>query len=372
MRALAIVAVMFFHLRGFLSDSIRDIDRNGWMGVDLFFVLSGYLIGSQLLKPYLSGRKPSLMDFYRRRAFRILPAYLVVLLLYVAWPAWREEPGLSPLWQFLTFTENLFVDYSVNQAFSHAWSLCVEEHFYLVLPLLVLWLMRKPSLRKTVLLLASLVVFGMAIRGFVLFHQLRKLGPDDVGVAFIEHIYYPTYTRLDGLMVGVSLALIKAFRPQWWAAMARRGHATMLAGVVLIGVSLWLFVDRMGVTTVGAWGTIVGFPLLSLGLGFLVASSVSSNGVLSRFRIPGARWLATLAFSLYLTHKEIVHLDRLYMPSLEDDHGVKAMLIYAASCVGAAAVLYFAVERPFMLLRDRLDPSRALPIAQEILSEPAL
>jgi peptidoglycan/LPS O-acetylase OafA/YrhL len=104
------------------------------MGVDLFFVLSGYLIGSQLLKPFRSGEHPRLWDFYRRRLYRILPAYLAVLALYFLVPVWREQDGISPLWQFLTFTENFFVDYAKNEAFSHVWSLCVEEHFYCCCP----------------------------------------------------------------------------------------------------------------------------------------------------------------------------------------------------------------------------------------------
>jgi len=135
LRAVAIVAVMLYHLKPFLPESMTAVAQFCWMGVDLFFVLSGYLIGMQLLRPYASGERPSVREFYRRRAYRILPAYLVVLWLYLVFPAWRESPVLPSLWQFLTFTVNLFfVDFS-HHAFSHVWSLCVEEHFYLVLPL---------------------------------------------------------------------------------------------------------------------------------------------------------------------------------------------------------------------------------------------
>jgi peptidoglycan/LPS O-acetylase OafA/YrhL len=138
LRSIAIVAVMLYHLKPFLPESMAVVAQFGWMGVDLFFVLSGYLIGLQLLKPYASGGRPSIWSFYRRRAYRILPAYLVVLWIYLVFPAWRESSVLPPLWQFLTFTVNLFfVDFS-QHAFSHVWSLCVEEHFYLVLPLLVM------------------------------------------------------------------------------------------------------------------------------------------------------------------------------------------------------------------------------------------
>lgn len=126
LRALAIVAVMFFHLGGYMPAAWYPATRYGWIGVDLFFVLSGYLIGGQLCRRMKQGRPLALAEFYRKRAFRILPAYAVVLALYFLWPRWRDGNGLSSLWQFLTFTMNLLIDYPARNSFSHAWSLCVE------------------------------------------------------------------------------------------------------------------------------------------------------------------------------------------------------------------------------------------------------
>ncbi|MBL8312071.1 MAG: acyltransferase [Burkholderiales bacterium] len=100
------------------------------MGVDLFFVLSGFLIGTQVLKPLARGETFSFADFYWRRAFRTLPAYWAVLLIYLLWPNLREAPGMEPWWKFFTFTMNLSIDYLRNTAFSPARSLCVDEHFY--------------------------------------------------------------------------------------------------------------------------------------------------------------------------------------------------------------------------------------------------
>jgi peptidoglycan/LPS O-acetylase OafA/YrhL len=79
LRALAILVVMLYHMTVFgeLPSRILSVTDFGWMGVDLFFVLSGFLIGQQVLKPYLMGQRPSIAEFYRRRIYRILPAYLV-------------------------------------------------------------------------------------------------------------------------------------------------------------------------------------------------------------------------------------------------------------------------------------------------------
>lgn len=274
LRAIAISLVFLFHRAGNMPSALQRIAHFGWMGVDLFFVLSGYLIGTQLLRPYAAGSRPLWRDFYRRRLYRVLPAYLAVLLLYLLVPVWREAPHLSPMWQFLTFTENLFVDYANNQAFSHVWSLCVEEHFYLVLPLLVGLLMWRPSFAKAAITAGAMVLVGIGLRAAVLHYVLRPLTPgtDEFGLAYIEQIYYPTWTRLDGLIAGVVMATVRIFRPVWWEAAMKRGHLLTVVGAGFVGVCLWLFDDRFGSSAgLAAWGTIIGFPVLSAGLGLLVA-----------------------------------------------------------------------------------------------------
>lgn len=329
--------------------------RFGWMGVDLFFVLSGYLIGSQFLRPYLSGNRPSWWSFYRNRLFRVLPAYLFILVIYYLVPIWREDTNLPPLWQLLTFTQNLFVDYPNHSAFSHVWSLCVEEHFYLLLPLVVFPLMRKPSFAKTIILLTSLVLFGICVRSFILFHWLRPMAQagQGFGLDYLERIYYPTYSRLDGLLAGITLALVKTFRPVWWSKLVLHGHTLFCLGIAVIGIAMWLFKDRwQSVTGASAFGVAIGFPLLSIGLALLVASALSSNGLL-RQKIPGAQLIATLAYSLYLTHKELFHLvDRCFA---DPSHagGPRWVMLYAVACLLAASALYLCVERPFLVLRDK-------------------
>ncbi len=369
LRALAIVLVMVFHLGWRLPDGFEPVARFGWMGVDLFFVLSGYLIGSQLLKPVRAGQGVSLPGFYRNRAYRILPVYLVVLALYALWPAWREAPGLSPLWQYLTFTQNFFVDYGKNQAFSHVWSLCVEEHFYLLLPMIVLVMFRKSALWKTIAVLAFFFALGLATRSYEYFHGLLPMGRDSdgFGVRYIERIYYPTYTRLDGLLAGVALALVRVFRPTWWSAILRRANWVLAAGVAVLACAVWIFGDRFGPV-----GTVIGFPLMAIGFAMLVAAAAETRCWFGRMRVPGAKVVAMLAYSLYLTHKEVAHLDELWLPRVMASRGAGATALIAASCLAAAAVLYFAVERPFLVLRDRRAGNRATSVDVEARAEPAL
>jgi peptidoglycan/LPS O-acetylase OafA/YrhL len=191
LRALAIVWVMCFHsfLVGGVNQHFAWFQRFGWMGVDLFFVLSGFLIGSQVLVPLARGEPFSFRDFYVRRAFRILPAFWVVLVLYLALPWFREAPGLEPWWKFATFTLNLLIDYDRNQAFSHAWSLCIEEHFYLLFPPLAWLLARRLSTVGFAVLILVCVLTGIALRAGVWLH-------DDTTAPnrnwYIEDIYFPT------------------------------------------------------------------------------------------------------------------------------------------------------------------------------------
>jgi peptidoglycan/LPS O-acetylase OafA/YrhL len=358
MRAIAILWVMLWHMRLALQPGMWSGPAHyGWMGVDLFFVLSGYLIGSQLLRPYTRGSRPSIGGFYMRRAFRVLPAYLTVLLFYFAIPGFREAPGLSPAWQFLTFTENFRIDYMNDQAFSHVWSLCVEEHFYLVLPLLILLLMRRPSFGKALSVILGILCFGIAIRTYVYQHQVAIFPGDDLfSLAYIEKIYYPTHTRLDGLLVGVTLATIKTFRPAWWQRLISHGYLLLIGGIALCAGAMWLFNDRFAFSA-----SVIGFPLLSIGLGLLIASSVAPSSPLSKVR--GFALIAALAYSTYLTHKEVIHFVRIHLPQLVEARGWIALIVYFAFSFAAAFVLYMAVERPFLRLRERIS-SRSAKAAQ--------
>jgi len=367
LRALAILVVMFYHLTifGELPARLLPVTYFGWMGVDLFFVLSGFLIGQQALKPYVNGQRLFILEFYRRRAYRILPAYLIVLALYFLVPGWREAPQLAPLWKFLTFTMNIGFTFD-RRAFSHAWSLCVEEYFYLVLPLLVTILMRRPSTRKTVATLASVVLFGIALRAFLITHY-----PDDA----YTRVYYPTYTRLDGLLTGVTLAIVRTFRPAWWHTLMQRGHTLFLASIVCVGCVVWMFRGYDLGDSIGPamWGVVLGFPLLALGLGLITASSVSANGVLARVKIPGAETIATLAFSLYLTHKAVGHIVMQRFPQIASEQGPASWVLYGFACLAVAWLLHVAVERPFLRLRDRDARLKSTDgLEAEMFKEPAL
>ncbi|MFD0739866.1 acyltransferase family protein [Lysobacter koreensis] len=347
LRAIAIVWVMLFHsfLVGGLAPDLAWLSRYGWMGVDIFFVLSGFLIGRQVLSPLAHGGDLSFGSFYVRRAYRILPAFLVVLAIYVAFPAMREAPGLAPWWQFATFSVNLLIDYGSQQAFSHAWSLCVEEHFYLLFPALAWGLTRRPSTAKFLAVCAVLVVAGVVLRGAVWLHY-TALDPDRNW--FVEDIFYPTWSRLDGLLAGVMLATVAAFRPAWWERLLARGNSFLLLGLLGMALAFWLFRDRTGLL-----GNTIGWPLLSAAIACLVVAGISTTSWISRFSWPGVGWIAAASYSLYLSHKLVfVAVERGSGEWLQG-RGLLAFLVYAAATAFGGAALYYGVERPFLRLRER-------------------
>jgi peptidoglycan/LPS O-acetylase OafA/YrhL len=365
LRAIAIVWVMLFHsfVVGGLGDDFSWLSRYGWMGVDLFFVLSGFLIGSQVLKPLARGERLDFGDFYLRRAFRILPAFFVVLALYLAIPAFREEPGMQPWWQFATFTVNFLIDYEHNKAFSHVWSLCVEEHFYLLFPLLAWWLARRPSATKFVAVCVAVLLAGIAIRTSVwLFDMAPVRGVENAARSFnqrfIEDMYYPTWNRLDGLLAGVVLATLKTFRRPAWDRLQAGANIALIAGLAVVALAIWLFRDRTGLL-----GNSIGWPVLAAGLALLVFGGTDARSWIGRWRVPGAGWVALISYSLYLVHKPVYHMvERAFGAQLEG-RGVIALAAYAIAALSAGALLHYAIERPFLHLRDRFSGRQPQQIA---------
>ena len=352
LRAIAIVWVMLFHsyIVGGLGPHFGWLSRYGWMGVDIFFVLSGYLIGTQVLQPLQQGEALRFGGFYARRAWRILPAFAVVLALYGWFPSMRESPGMQPWWQFATFSMNLLADYPRYQAFSQAWSLCVEEHFYLLFPLLAWWLTRQPSALKFISVCAGVVVLGIVLRSAIWWHDSALDPPRNW---FIEDIYYPTWTRLDGLLMGIVLAVLRTWRSAAWVRLQRHANKALLAGVAITGLAFWLFRERTGLLA-----NAVGWPVLSFGFGLLVFAGADRQSLIGRWRVPGAGWIAAISYSLYLSHKLAFHFVATHLVTHLQGHGMIAFVVYALAVLMLGASLHYLVERPCLRLRERRSLTR--------------
>lgn len=351
LRALAIVLVFANHHLLFVSrDSLFGrFGETGWMGVDVFFGLSGYLIGNQIFTALRSEAGLSLKAFYARRFLRTLPNFYAVLALYALWPWFRAGLTLPPLWEFLTFTQNVHL--MPGTAFSHAWSLCVEEQFYVLLPACALLLAAMPkSLWLGWLAVAATVAGGAAIRAMLWDESMAQQG----GFEYYSLIYYASWCRFDELVAGVALALVKHYHGGLWTRLTSYGNAALAVGVVLAGVAVQLFLDDR----YGHVATVFGYSLLALAVFVLLVAALSPGSLLARTRIPGAQALALWSYAIYLIHKQVCILLK---PALRDLGMAPGSLASTAAMVAVSLALgwlmYVTIETPFMRLRERWFPA---------------
>lgn len=357
LRALAITLVFMYHYAAFVSGEYTFGlgSELGWMGVDLFFVLSGYLIANQLLAGLVARRKLSLKAFYVRRALRTLPVFWVVLALYFAFPSIMGGNTPPALWRFVSFTQNWQLQ--PGTAFSHAWSLCIEEQFYLVLPLILLAGARFGTSRTQAwLVLAGLIITGIVSRT-LLWQAYSQGSANHTDYFYYANIYYATLCRADEFLPGVAIALIKHLHPAFWQKLIQRGQRNLFAGVVAITLVMWgmhqsYYVANHGY---GFWMTTFGYSLGAMAFGLLVIAALSPSSWLARVRIPGAYTLAIWSYSFYLIHKPVAHIVQQLLKPMGVP-GSLLLVVVTLACLLATWLLHHWIEQPAMRWRDRHLP----------------
>lgn len=356
LRAVAIVLVLLFHYEFYygVPKWLSTFSSFGWSGVDLFFVLSGYLIADKLFREWDARGKIDFKGFYLNRFLRIIPAYLAVVGLYFSFPNLQEGRGLQPLWKFLTFTQNISIDMFRN-TFSHAWSLCVEEHFYLMLPILLHLIFSRKITHRAIYFFVAVAVLGVLIRYSIWeIFVAPTYGRTRIMVA-IKDIYYPTYTRLDGLLVGIAIASIFRYNPSFKAKIVKHGNLLLALSLMLLLATYFLFDGSIVSTKFASLAVILfGFPLVSLAYGFMVIAAMSPNCILSKYKFKLTAILATLAYSMYLSHKIINHVVNTqfkYVLAMES-YQVFSFCLFGSVLGGLT--LHLIVEKPFLILRDTL------------------
>lgn len=361
LRALAIVLVFLHHWRVFVGrePALGWLGSFGWVGVDLFFVLSGYLITSQVLRGLRQGRQLSLPAFWARRALRTWPAFWVVLAAYLLWPQAMGGRTPPPAWRFLTFTQNIGLP--PGTAFSHAWSLCVEEQFYLLLPLAVLLGLRLGGgVRRAWAWLAVLLAAGMATRAAL----WLQFGHDELGDIRGYHpwLYYATWARADEFLPGVALALLQQAHVERWQRLTR--HPARLTAPALLATAALVWALQAGYyidDRYGFWMTAVGYSAVAACAGLWVLLALSPGSLLQRHALPGAALLARWSYAIYLTHKAVMHM---LAPVLRQAGLPPAwqLAAVALASVAVGALLHRLVEAPLLAWRDRVVPSAFRPV----------
>jgi peptidoglycan/LPS O-acetylase OafA/YrhL len=328
---------------------------NGWMGVDLFFVLSGFLISHHILR-----RSPGPIariawwEYGKRRLLRIVPAYYTVLLLVALvplafYPIDRDGIGLRLAYHLLFLQDYLPADFVV--AF---WSLGVEIKFYLAAPLLLLLVTRlaRPSSRYGLLILLSLV--PLVLR---LLTALQHPGPQTYEEFFVV-FRSPLHLCMDALLVGVLCALLYRDRDRFqWTR--RPGSVSLLfwLGAALV---VWLLAAEPRLDRIDRFDQTLMPSLLALGLGAVLLSTSLGAGPGRLLRQPWLAFLARISYSLYLVHLLFVPIVKAGVHELLRPHspspGVEFAVFFPVFCLVStvfAILLHRAVERPFMRMRGR-------------------
>ena len=354
LRGLAIGLVLVYHYfrlpldpeSGAAAPFLRRSFSLTWSGVDLFFVLSGFLIGGILLDHREAPRY--FQAFYARRACRIFPLYfgwlLVALTVLVAVPRFVEGPVPSgifvepvPAWCYAIFGQNYamaWIHKFGSPWLGVTWSLAIEEQFYLFLPLLIRFLpaRRLPVYLGSLALLApvSLVLIGHegGIRGYV-----------------------STHCRLDSLMLGVLLAwFLRCDGGLRWAR-THRLHLYGILAVLLAGTAWMSFVRELPVAFYPfrySWLALLYGSLL------LLAVTEERGPVAALTRNRALRWLGGLAYGVYIFHAPVHYtlhwLIRNQAPHLLVPADFAVMLASLAITLGVAALSYRWFEKPFLAL----------------------
>jgi peptidoglycan/LPS O-acetylase OafA/YrhL len=327
-RGLAILLVMAHNTSlDFPSYHSRFIFANGWMGVDLFFVLSGFLISGILLD---SKRSPGYFkNFYVRRCLRIWPLYFsLILFMFVGVRLLSPAEGYqvisqsAPWWAYLLFLQNFLMVASTNAAgpLGVTWSVAIEEQFYLVWPFIARFL-NSTRLRW---LAVTEICLSPLWRHYMSLHQV--------------HLYTNVFCRLDGLMAGALLALF--VRERGFAASKYLTYAWI---GLLVAVPLAFLAQAFGMTSI-----VYSFTALA-SVSFIYLSLYSPQRWLqaimnNRFLV----YTGTISYGLYLLHKisfgavKTLHLDRNpYLPWI-----VAFLLSYAL-----AVISWNVLEKPFLRLK---------------------
>lgn len=321
---------------------------NGWIGVDLFLVLSGYLIARILIR-YDPARLPSYLPIYLwRRVLRIAPAYYAVLLAVVCglFPLYalpREDLGWRTAYHVLMLQDYLPSDINVV-----LWSVGAEAKFYLLAPFVMLLLARTRSLRALLFLLGTLVLVSTAIRWGT---SLRHGIPEDYAT-FWPVFRQPFHAIGEPLALGMGVAVLEA---RGLLPRSPRAAAWMLGGATVVIAVFGASHDLMARITMF---DIVAQPLL---IALLFAVAVAAAAALSEVRLHGStvtRIGARLAYTLYLTHFPLLPLSLALAGMLGNTAAIFWTMFLGLSLASALAV-HYVCEKPFLVARRALAPDPA-------------
>jgi peptidoglycan/LPS O-acetylase OafA/YrhL len=329
LRCIAVLLVVGFHLPYY-----GVWGRLGWIGVDLFFVLSGFLISGLLFQEYKNTGSIKFKRFLLRRGLKIYPSFYLLIAMTLVLSFIDHSRSL----RYQSFLSSVFaLGYYLGKphaVVAHTWSIAVEEHFYLLLPLLLLLLItrgpKRDPFRAIPVLFGVLVAVCFAFRWYTL--------PSSVDARM-------THMRLDSLFAGVTLGYLYHFRRSFFDRLTRH-YALGIAVLACIPAALLPQRNHTMQT--------FGLTSLMLGFSFLVAWAVirTPKSTVARALAKPAAKIGFYSYSIYLWHTAL-----LYLFIDHPDHPLLIFWAYVAICIAVGVAMSHLVEVPYLALRDRLLPA---------------
>jgi peptidoglycan/LPS O-acetylase OafA/YrhL len=328
-RAIAIISVVIFHFESFLP--------LGFIGVDLFFVISGLLIGNLLTQQFIAGQKINFFKFFLQRGLKIWPSYyffffvgsILALLLYRDTNPDQIIP-LSEMKSYLLFYRN-YSAVPFHFSFDHVWSLCVEEHFYILLPLLFVFIQTLFTNRGKKMLILSVgaaIFLGIAFKYISLYYTNGK------------DTYSATHNRIDALAWGVLLNFLLSFRGEWLQKQKSLYLISVVGGVLFFFI-IYLKVVWPNVLFNKIWFHSIlpfTFALLILGVYYVNFS-----------RLKTLRVIAYFSYNWYLWHPIFaIFFSRLI------GNNVIGLILYVLFTFVVAVVATVLIEEPMLRYRSKL------------------
>ncbi len=332
-RAIAVILVIFRHSN--LENN--PIQEFGWLGVDLFFVLSGFLISNILFQEYKTYGQLNLKRFFIRRAFKIIiPLYcflIIQLLLYAAYDDFT--PPLPRIASEFLYLQNYFPGIWI-----HTWSLAVEARFYLIFPIMLVLVVKKHWLEKKAFIIGSilsLVILIFFIRLYVSYPHREE--------SF--YVFPQADLRIDGLLTGILLSYLCNFT-SLFAKWLQNKWTILMISILLIVPGFYFkggsfFMNTIGLTILNA-----GFALLVLFT--LCIESVIEKQFLSYLKIPiyVLCWIGIQSYSIYLWHittKEFIYAHFNFNASCMVSITLISSLLFGS-------LMYYLIERPSLKFRN--------------------
>ena len=360
LRGIAVILVLFRHaVRPFLDKGeiptpflgwdYSIFMANGWIGVDLFFVLSGFLITFHILRLHdRHGGRWHWKPYLQKRALRIVPAYYAVLFLAVAgaFPYFEVAPellGLRVVYHMLILQD--YLPANIVVAF---WSLGVEEKFYLLAPLLILARADARSLSGRMITISMLLFLGIAVR------VLTAIEATDIDSyqQFFNAFRSPFHMTMDPILFGVLIALVYRSKHECPILTSRAVAALAFwIGAILFVV---LSCSHEMMRDITWWDKTIQPTVVAFTFAAITYGLVFGGGPGALFRSTVLFVTARISYSLYLIHMPLVPLSLVLAESIAPGNFLLFLILFTVISVVAALILHFAVEKPFLGIKDRV------------------